>query len=728
MREHIFLAQLTELLDTPVEGLAPEQQLALVEALCAARRRAGATPLPTCTIVPFLTGRRPTHEIAHPGLGSSDNTSLIWGAPAGEDNRAYLLYAIAGLEHYTPAERDAFALDVTLSFAGSDGSLHTAPIPGWAKRPLDPLVFAEGTRGQHATRRIALREAAGCNLVLALAPGHTLLPGAEWRWDDLDSRIRSAATDGADPFTFGHLFSQMLHVSLRLTRDGAPVAVSQAMIDVCDTRRVGSLYERIIEHLIKPDTARQARAAGIAELELAYHPWYPVLLIGSDKANLYTDALIEDIVHKKLHLTDPRWLMRVGLYLEFLTCLGIFEAVKDDVGDLLSAEERAAYERSPLFAAIRSRLNPAGWRHVWELREITLPQIGVPQTGPVSALNLLQKKRATLAFLEVHHEDLKHAIELAGRNEYNAQETWHRVFRDAERAVLRKTAQAFPELAFLDRRVMEFVLWHRKGVAEDGEAWGALRQVTALVGDQDGLYASACNQYRASMNEVATWAKHQRLMDYTGDECIPARVSLLQTYMGGRREQVERLQIRDGYAGSLDTIAKLPDTYRSDEDQVLELLSQIALFNVLTEAERRGLATCARRLALGPLERIIIEGREGSSLFVVGAGTLEVLIRQSDGTDQRIDLKGRGDVVGEISLLTGAKRAATVRALDGAVVYEIGKQQYAPLIHARPALVDELAAVMARHMENIGKQRAAYDREQSRATLSKRIRQFIFGK
>ena len=37
----------------------------------------------------------------------------------------------------------------------------------------------------------------------------------------------------------------------------------------------------------------------------AYHPWYPVLLIGTDKAALYTRALVADIVDKGSHLTDP---------------------------------------------------------------------------------------------------------------------------------------------------------------------------------------------------------------------------------------------------------------------------------------------------------------------------------------------------------------------------------------------------------------------------------------
>src|SRR4029078_3925506 len=119
------------------------------------------------------------------------------------------------------------------------------------------------------------------------------------------------------------------------------------------TRRVGSLYQRIIDRLIKPDVERQAEVAGVYALEYTYHPCFPVLLVGSDKATLYTVALVEDIVHKQRHLTDPRWLLRVGLYLEFLTCLSIFEAVKDDIGDLLTPAERVSYERSPFFAEIR---------------------------------------------------------------------------------------------------------------------------------------------------------------------------------------------------------------------------------------------------------------------------------------------------------------------------------------------------------------------------------------
>ena len=245
------------------------------------------------------------------------------------------------------------------------------------------MVLEKSDDGKPTLRPISAREVAGKNLVIALSPNQDFLPGQQWRWEDLDARVREAATDGLDPFTFGQLFSQMLHVSLRLTNRGLPVATTQTWIDICDTRRFGSLYQRMVDQLIKPDTERQARVAGRDGLDCAYHPWFPVLLIGSNKATLYTNALVENIVHKKRHLTDPRWLMRVWLYREFLTCLGLFESVRDDVGDLLTPAERVMYETSPFFTEIRKRLNPLGWRKVWELRQIVFSKMGSYQLARV---------------------------------------------------------------------------------------------------------------------------------------------------------------------------------------------------------------------------------------------------------------------------------------------------------------------------------------------------------
>jgi CRP-like cAMP-binding protein len=628
--------------------------------------------MPTVEIIPFSPGRRPTDEARHAGMGSSDAVAFLTG-------ECFLLLAVDG--------GDGCAIDATL--IGPHG-----PLPGWDRRPIEPTVFEAGASGEPVLRPRAL--GADRPYVLALEPEHDL-PG---------------------DYSFATLFSQPLDVHVRLTRDGSAVAEAATRLEVYDVAQFGSLYERIVERLVKPDTERQSPG-----LSHAYHPWFPVLLIGAHKAELYTRALIGDIVGKRRNLADPGWLVRVGLYLEFLTALGVIEAVKDEAGDLLTPEEREAYEHGEAFAEIRRRVNITGWRGVWALRHIALR--GQPRTGPVSALNLLNKRRATLEFLHVHHEDLQHAIELAGANEHNAQETWHRVFRDAERAVLRQTPDAFPELGFLPPEVRKLVLWHRQGHLGLRRVLRVPGPLPRLLGDQDGLFASACNQYRASMNHVADWAQQRGLMDHTGEESVPRQVSLLEAHMN-QPSRVALLQRRDGYdSDHLEVGAELPVGYEPPLKQLAELLTGTTLFSLLNADEIATLTRTARPLTFGPMERVIVQGQEGDSLFVIVEGKVEVLLRRSDGSEVSLGTRPNGTVIGEISVLTGEPRSATVRAIDGAVVYEVGRRQYAPILAGRPELVDALTRAMVSRLQAQDEKLGRYDAEHRRLEITRRLRRLV---
>ena len=419
-------------------------------------------------------------------------------------------------------------------------SIDGHPLPGWERRPV------------------------------------ALTPDARQRLELWPERDLAAADLG---FRAG--FLRAARVELRVVSDGAVVAGDEAVLDVCDVRTFGTLYARLVDRLVKPDTRRQARQARVADPGVRYHPWYPVLTIGGDKAALYTEAVVADIVGKEYHLTDPAWLLRVGVYLELLTCIGIVEAVRPDVGDLLTPDEREAYETSEVFAEIRERINPEGWREVWGKRRISFPGFGSPRLGPVSALNLMRKRDATLRFLHVHHEDLKHAIELAGPNHVNSQETWQRVFRDAERAVMRQAGRPSPSSASCPAPARELVLWQRLGFA-----------------GQQGLYPTACNQYRASMNAVADWAKAHGLMDHAGPECVPVESSLLDALVRDP-PRVAVLQRQDGLGPRL-TVTEPAAAAEPTTEEIERLLAEVPIFRMLSPADVHALALGTRPLLLGP--------------------------------------------------------------------------------------------------------------------------------
>jgi Cyclic nucleotide-binding domain len=652
---------LSETLDC--DGAPREDQVAILRAVADVVEEFGE-PL-RCGIVPFVPGRRPTFEASHPGLGASDCIAVLTGG-ASDGNKAIVLFELG---HIDPRVE----VQATLRLADRCGRDAGAPLRGWDRRPLQLDRSTQRPRRQ-----------------LAILP-------------EIDIP--------ADELGFAHAFLRRVAVELAATWDGVPVAGDRHWLDVCDVRNLGSLYRRVLDRVVAPDTTRQAADARVADPGPDYHPWFPVLTIGVDKADLYTRALVSDIVGKETHLSDPAWLVRVGVYLELLTCLGIFAAVREDLGDLLSPDERRHVESSQTFADLLPRVDVDGWSKVWELRRIAFPRLGVPRAGPVSVTNLLHKKRATLAFLHVHHHDLKHAIELAGVNRHNAQETWQRVFRDAERAVLRKTAVSFPELAHLPGPMRDVVLWQQ---------WG--------IGGQQGLYPTACAEYRSSMNMVAGWAKGRGTMDYTGEECVPIRVSLLDARMH-HPERVRVLQRGDGYDDVADPashdLEMLAARAEPSTGEFEALLANAPILQMLSPEELSELAAQARPLIAMPHERIIVQGADDDSLFIVADGEVEVLLRR-DGKDTLVDTMGRGSVFGEMSLLTGERRTATVRALDTAVVFEIGAQKYRPIIQAHPEWLDELAEEMADRLRRREQLLNEHDRTTT-GRIRDRIRDRFFG-
>jgi CRP-like cAMP-binding protein len=213
-------------------------------------------------------------------------------------------------------------------------------------------------------------------------------------------------------------------------------------------------------------------------------------------------------------------------------------------------------------------------------------------------------------------------------------------------------------------------------------------------------------------------------MDYTGEECIPRQASLLESKTS-RPSQVAVLQRRDGYQEPLELAAPLPAEHERSVEEIQRSLAEMPTFAPLTAEEIQQLARTARPISLGPLERLVRQGEKGSSLFVVADGMLEVTLRRADGRDWPLDTITTGAVIGEMSLLTGEPRAATVRAIDGATVYEIGRHQYEPLLRGRPQLLDDLASIVEQRLRAQSARLSEYDAERERKALRDRIARFV---
>jgi small-conductance mechanosensitive channel len=127
------------------------------------------------------------------------------------------------------------------------------------------------------------------------------------------------------------------------------------------------------------------------------------------------------------------------------------------------------------------------------------------------------------------------------------------------------------------------------------------------------------------------------------------------------------------------------------------LLARIDLFAALPVEARRRLAEAARPVEYDAGERLVAEGERGDSLFLVANGT--VLVSKSGSTvgtsAVALATLEEGDYFGEMSLLTGEPRSASVVADSAVEVFVLDRAALAPILDEDPALAETLSRVLA---------------------------------
>jgi len=155
-------------------------------------------------------------------------------------------------------------------------------------------------------------------------------------------------------------------------------------------------------------------------------------------------------------------------------------------------------------------------------------------------------------------------------------------------------------------------------------------------------------------------------------------------------------------------------------------------FLAILDAEAlRSLAEHAQKRVYLPGERVGRENEPGDELFVVLEGEADVVITTGDRTTPVAALK-KGQFFGEMSLLTGAPRSATVQARSQLTVTVIGKQAMSQIISSSPGLAEQFGTILASRKSALAATRETADRaskmkssEEDRTSLTAKILHFF---
>ncbi|WP_186400947.1 cation:proton antiporter [Stappia sp. P2PMeth1] len=345
-------------------------------------------------------------------------------------------------------------------------------------------------------------------------------------------------------------------------------------------------------------------------------------------------------------------------------------------------------------------------------------------SGAGSGLDeILDRDRITIGLVSISNREreivLRHLRERTA-SIHTAEELLARIGRIADRARaggrIEYNRAARQALAF--PRTMRLAQWFQRSLKYD-------RWLARLLGDRYEMLL---------LNRIVL----DELIAFTGEKIEPLLghrvVEILTEILLGRREatttalEALRLQYPD-YADSLDqrflqkaALRLEEDAYRSLHAQNLigtelysnlsqsvrdgreeadarpqldmgmrteDLTAQLPLFRDLSEDRIRAISKLMRPLFAVPGEVLIRKGERGDTAYFISSGAVEVITEHV-----RVRL-GRGDVFGEIALLTGQPRTADVRALGYCNLLVLSRSDFRSLIDKDPALKQHMANMAA---------------------------------
>jgi small-conductance mechanosensitive channel len=161
-------------------------------------------------------------------------------------------------------------------------------------------------------------------------------------------------------------------------------------------------------------------------------------------------------------------------------------------------------------------------------------------------------------------------------------------------------------------------------------------------------------------------------------------------------------------------------------NKIFERLSAIPIFAPLSDEETQKLAEACVARVYAPGEAIVRKGQQGNSMFVINRGAVKVQIID-DGSPKTINKLHETDFFGEMSLLTGQPRSATVIAEEETEVLQIKKHALRPLFETNPDLMQAICNIIEERSKMLKTQgvHAEYHEDQREKGVLGSIRNFF---
>ncbi len=129
-----------------------------------------------------------------------------------------------------------------------------------------------------------------------------------------------------------------------------------------------------------------------------------------------------------------------------------------------------------------------------------------------------------------------------------------------------------------------------------------------------------------------------------------------------------------------------------------DLLREVSYFQNFTDIELRQLIEIGHRKRLYPSQFLFHEGDSGDAFYIVLSGSVEVFVEK---INKHLTTLPAGKFFGELSLMLGIPRTASVRALEETILFTIHHNAFENILREHPELAEEIVQELCKHQEEL---------------------------
>lgn len=127
----------------------------------------------------------------------------------------------------------------------------------------------------------------------------------------------------------------------------------------------------------------------------------------------------------------------------------------------------------------------------------------------------------------------------------------------------------------------------------------------------------------------------------------------------------------------------------------IKTLRKVELFSQLTEEELKTLAEGLKYMQYARGNVVARQGATGQHwLFIIINGEVEVFVGGGDAEKRILNVLTKGNFFGEMSLMTGAPRVASVIARTDLACYRLDKEDFEAVLRKRPGIADDVSHIL----------------------------------